>query len=311
MNFGGIRGKLEENSGENGGEFVKCVSPMGKQNFPMGKQKTGGGNEREFRFHDQFQLHSTVMYFNVDWFYVNNVKFVELRTYLTPCVRLKKLFSLYYERKFWDLYLDAQINTVKYLFFCDTMSAIRDDAWPSQERACQPSELYTVHWVSQSSLSSWEIKFVRWCHAWPGCTSSAVAGIEQQPECLYTWHVHRPTLWHRPANTNSRHSSNVVSMLGQRRCRWPNFETVLGESLVFAGRWGDCIIFLQICRSTILQSSHLPRKHEVEHVSVSMQIQSCYYEGAHGLKKESNEWRSALFLGVEHQGLQFIIIVKN
>ena len=42
------------------------------------------------------------------------------------------------------------------------------------------------------------------------------------------------------------------------------------------GRWEDCIIFLQICRNT-MQSSHLPRKREVEHVSVSMQIQSCHY----------------------------------
>ena len=66
MNFGGIRGKLEENSGENGGEFVNCVSPMGKQNSPMWKQKTGEGNKREFRFRDQFQLHNTVMFFIVD-----------------------------------------------------------------------------------------------------------------------------------------------------------------------------------------------------------------------------------------------------
>ena len=96
MNFGGIRGKFGEiwekfreklggNSGEIRGKLVNCVSPMVKQNsqtvhiFPTsGKKgenegklfhknspqgnlcKTGGGNEREFRFHDQFQLHSTV-----------------------------------------------------------------------------------------------------------------------------------------------------------------------------------------------------------------------------------------------------------
>ena len=62
---------------------------------------------------------------------------------------------MHYNHKFWDLYLDAQINTVKYLFFCDTMSAIRDDTWPSKQRTGQPSELYTVHLVNQSSLSSW------------------------------------------------------------------------------------------------------------------------------------------------------------
>ena len=65
-------------------------------------------------------------------------------------------------------------------------------------------------------------------------------------------------------------------MFGQRHRHWPNIETVLGECLMFAGRWEDCIIFLQICRNT-MQSSHLPRKHEVEHVSVSTQIQSYYY----------------------------------
>ena len=32
--------------------------------------------------------------------------------------------------------------------------------------------------------------------------------------------------------------------------------------------WEDCIIFLQICRNT-MQSSHLPRKHEVVHHHVA------------------------------------------
>ena len=36
-----------------------------------------------------------------------------------------------------------------------------------------------------------------------------------------------------PANT--RYSTNVVSMVGQRLRRWPNIETALGECLVFAG----------------------------------------------------------------------------
>ena len=36
-----------------------------------------------------------------------------------------------------------------------------------------------------------------------------------------------------PANTG--HSPNVVSMLGQRRRRWANIETTLGEFSMFAG----------------------------------------------------------------------------
>ena len=36
-----------------------------------------------------------------------------------------------------------------------------------------------------------------------------------------------------PANTG--HSPNAVSMLGQRRRRWANIETALGECPVFAG----------------------------------------------------------------------------
>ena len=36
-----------------------------------------------------------------------------------------------------------------------------------------------------------------------------------------------------PANT--KRSSNVVSMLGQRRKQWRNIETTLGERLVFCG----------------------------------------------------------------------------
>ena len=36
-----------------------------------------------------------------------------------------------------------------------------------------------------------------------------------------------------PAKTG--HSPNAVSMLGQRRRRWPNIETALGERLVFGG----------------------------------------------------------------------------
>ena len=62
----------------------------------------------------------------------------------------KELSSLHYELQFCAFYLDPQINTVEYLFFCDTMS---DDAWPSKQRTGQTSELhvYTVHWVNKSS----------------------------------------------------------------------------------------------------------------------------------------------------------------
>ena len=34
---------------------------------------------------------------------------------------------------------------------------------------------------------------------------------------------------------NTMHSPNAVSMFGQRRRRWANIETALGECLVFAG----------------------------------------------------------------------------
>ena len=37
-----------------------------------------------------------------------------------------------------------------------------------------------------------------------------------------------------PANTRRR--ANVVLMLGQRRRRWPNISTTLGQRLVFAGK---------------------------------------------------------------------------
>ena len=69
-----------------------------------------------------------LMYFNFDWFHDNDVKFVELRTYLTPCVCYKVLFLLQHERRFWYLFFDAQINTVKYKYFCETMAAIMASA---------------------------------------------------------------------------------------------------------------------------------------------------------------------------------------
>ena len=85
-------------------------------------------------------------YFTWSLSHNNDGKFVELRTYLTSCVCWKELSSLHYELQFCDFYFDAQINTVKYLFLCDTMLAFRDYAWPSQQRTGQPSELnvYTV-----------------------------------------------------------------------------------------------------------------------------------------------------------------------
>ena len=69
------------------------------------------------------------MYFSVNLFHDNDVKFVELRTYLTSCL-LKKNSSLQHELQFWDFFLDAQINTVKYLSFCDILSAFRDTRGP-------------------------------------------------------------------------------------------------------------------------------------------------------------------------------------
>ena len=43
-----------------------------------------------------------------------------------------------------------------------------------------------------------------------------------------------------PANTNTR--PNVVSMLVQRRWRWANIETALGQMLAFAGlHTGVCL----------------------------------------------------------------------
>ena len=39
-----------------------------------------------------------------------------------------------------------------------------------------------------------------------------------------------------PNPANTRHSPNAISMLGQRRGRWANIETALGECLVFAGK---------------------------------------------------------------------------
>ena len=47
-----------------------------------------------------------------------------------------------HQRLILPLYLDAQINTAKYLSFCDIMSAFRDYAWPSKQRTGQPSELH-------------------------------------------------------------------------------------------------------------------------------------------------------------------------
>ena len=38
-------------------------------------------------------------------------------------------------------------------------------------------------------------------------------------------------------SANTGHSPNAVSMLGQRRRRWANIETALGECPVFAGQY--------------------------------------------------------------------------
>ena len=53
-----------------------------------------------------------------------------------------------------------------------------------------------------------------------------------------------------PANTG--HSNNAVSMLGQRRRRWANIETILGECHVFAWYcFSHFIIPLFVCPSIL------------------------------------------------------------
>ena len=49
------------------------------------------------------------------------------------CLLERTFSSLHYELRFCNFYLGAQINTVKYLLFCDNMPAFRDDAWPSKQ----------------------------------------------------------------------------------------------------------------------------------------------------------------------------------
>ena len=78
VNFGGIWGKLGENSveiGGNEGKLVNCVSPMVKQNSQTvksisptsgkkGENETGGGNEREMKGNFVFttSFNCTVLY---------------------------------------------------------------------------------------------------------------------------------------------------------------------------------------------------------------------------------------------------------
>ena len=89
-------------------------------------------------------------------------------------------------------------------------------------------------------LSSWLFRSVRWRHAWPGCATLAVAGIEhQQAECLLNGTCFSPERSDTAQQTQgyTRHSTNWCCFnVGQRRRRWPNIETVLDECLVFAGR---------------------------------------------------------------------------
>ena len=56
-----------------------------------------------------------------------------------------------------------------------------------------------------------------------------IISIEEKSEFLkwFSWLTN-------PANTG--HSPNNVSMLGQRRRRWANIETTLGECPVFPGK---------------------------------------------------------------------------
>ena len=198
------------------------------------------------------------MYFSVDLFHDNDVKFVELRTYLTSCVCWKELSSLHHELQFWDFYLDAQINTVKYLSFCDTMSAFRDDAWPCKQRIGQPNELhvytYTYTGSTNPPTSSWIIRSVKWRHAWPGCATLAVAlNTKKRSACMLSTCI-------RPQRSNTAQQTQIIQpMLFQ--C-WP-------ASPSLAQHWNsigwmprvcceDCIIFLQICRNTMQSSWWLP-----------------------------------------------------
>ena len=149
------------------------------------------------------------------------------------------------EVQFWDFYLDAQINTVKYLYFCDTMSAFRDDAWPSKQRTGQPSELYVQFTGSTNPPYSWLIRSVRW----------------RDPACMHGTCI-------RPQRSDTaQQTQGIQPMLLQ--C-WPRV------------CWEDGIISLQICRNTMqsaqkTQGSTSSCNCMPGSVGLSMQIQSCYY----------------------------------
>ena len=77
--------------------------------------------------------------------------------------------------------------------------------------------------------------------------SEVITGEEGQPYATQILGRHRrqwtalgPTWglmsreWYRPA-ANTGHSPDAVSMLDQRRRRWTNIETALGECPVFSG----------------------------------------------------------------------------
>ena len=46
-----------------------------------------------------------------------------------------------------------------------------------------------------------------------------------------------PGQWTSAVTANTRHSSIVASMLGQRRRRWPNIESTMDQCRSFAGIW--------------------------------------------------------------------------
>ena len=63
----------------------------------------------------------------------------------------KKFFQCTMEEYFEiRINLDVQINTVKYLFFCETMAAIGDEAWPIQHVTMYSSTSVLVQLISGS-----------------------------------------------------------------------------------------------------------------------------------------------------------------
>ena len=128
------------------------------------------------------------------------------------------------------------------VFFCDTMSAFRDYAWPSKQRTGQPSELHVYSSLGQQVFQSacMHGTCIRPQAETPTSKHKATQGI--QPMLFQCW----------PASPLLAQHWNSIGWM-PRVC------------------WEDCIIFLQF--------SHLPRKHKVvhHHVSVSQDLYLCRY----------------------------------